>query len=181
MSSKEYVKTSIENVEKRIKGGRYQLDNKAVTSMKSGCAPELDESPELNSDDITLFQECIGKLRWAIKIDRVDILTEVSMLSSFQASPREGHLEQVLHIFAYLKKKPKLTLYFDPSEPKLEPSMFTGEEPKNFLEQIRDAEDELPPRMPISRGRKLMNTAFIDASHAANKVTRRPNTGFIYF
>ena len=74
-----------------------------------------------------------------------------------------------------------MTLYFDPSEPKLDPSMFTGEEPKNFLEQYRDAEEELPPRMPIPRGRKPTITAFVDASHAANKVTRRSHTGFILF
>jgi hypothetical protein len=47
----------------------------------------------------------------------VDILYEVSILSQYQASPKEGHLEQIMHIFPYLKKKPKLSIYLDPSLP----------------------------------------------------------------
>jgi hypothetical protein len=54
-----------------------------------------------------MYQELIGELRWAIEIGRVDILHEVSLLSSHQASPRRGHLEQLIHIFSFLKRKPK--------------------------------------------------------------------------
>ena len=43
--------------------------------------------------------------------------TEVSMMSSHLALPREGHLEQVLHIFAYLKKYHNTELVYDPSDP----------------------------------------------------------------
>jgi len=81
--------------------------------MMNNYYPELDTTDELSVDDVTFFQEMIGSLRWATEIGRVDILHEVSLLSQYQANPREGHLEQLLHIFAYLKKKPKITLYFD--------------------------------------------------------------------
>jgi hypothetical protein len=66
------------------------------------------------------LQELIGVLRWATEIGRVDILLEVSLLSQYQASPREGHLEQLLHIFAFLKKHPKLTLYLSPEVPRID-------------------------------------------------------------
>ena len=69
--------------------------------MNNSYTPELDVTEELSSDDVTFFQELIGVLRWATEIGRVDILLEVSLLSQYQASPREGHLEQLLHIFAY--------------------------------------------------------------------------------
>ena len=65
---------------------------------------------ELGEDDVTFFQELIGILRWTTEIGRVDILLEVSLLSQYQASPREGHLEQLLYIFAYLRKHPKVML-----------------------------------------------------------------------
>ena len=39
------------------------------------------------------------------------------MISSHLALPREGHLEQVLHIFAYLKKYHNTELVYDPSDP----------------------------------------------------------------
>lgn len=92
--------------------------------MVSAYAPELDGTPELNSDDMQFYQELIGMLRWATEVGRVDILHEVSILSQYQAMPREGHLEQLLHIFAYMKNKPKVTLYMDPALPNIDYSKF---------------------------------------------------------
>ena len=123
--------------------------------MSSDFVPELDTSEELNADDQNFYQEMIGILRWATEIGRVDILTELSLLSAYQASPRRGHFEQVIHIFAFLKKHPKLTLYFDAKEPKLDPGLFLGSTPEEFREIYRDAEEELPPHMPEPRGRRV--------------------------
>ena len=39
----------------------------------------------------------------------------------------------------------------------------------------------MPHRIPRPRGRAVTTTAFVDASHGANKVTRRSHTGFILF
>ncbi len=108
------------------------------------------------------------------------MLNEISMLSSYQAAPsRQGHLDQLYHIFANLKKKPKLTLYFDPR-------WFEGDSEEIFREQYHDAREQLPdaammPQPPL--GMPASITAYhADASHAANKVTRRSYTaGFIIF
>ena len=35
--------------------------------------------------------------------------------------------------------------------------------------------------MPTPRGRDVVTTAFVDASHASNKMTRRSHTGFVVF
>ena len=88
----------------------------------------------------------------------------------------------MIHIYAYLKKRNKLTLYFDPQEPDLDKSIFQSNTPiASFREQYRDAEEELPNKMPEPRGRSVTTTAYVDASHAANKVTRRSHTGFLIF
>ena len=127
------------------------LPTRADTPMIKDYYPELDESPELNEQDITWFQELIGILRWSVEIGRVDILTELSLLSAYQASPREGHLNQLLRIFAFLKKKPKLSLYFDPTLPKIDESMFVGAtNVDQFKDQYRDAEEEIPDHMPLT-------------------------------
>ena len=63
-------------------------------------------------------------LRWVTEIRRVNVLHETLLMSQYQAIPREGHLEQVLHIFALLEKKPNLILYTDPSFPLIEYSLF---------------------------------------------------------
>lgn len=108
--------------------------------------PSLTE--ELNADDTTFFQELIGVLRWATEIGRVDILLEVSLLLQYQASPREGHLEQLLHIFAFLKRHPKLTLYLSPELPRVDYGDFRTRR-EDFAEIYRgDAEELLPHRMP---------------------------------
>ena len=49
-----------------------------------------------------------------VELGRVDVCLEVSMMSSHLALPREGHLEQVLHIFAFLKKYHNTELVYDP-------------------------------------------------------------------
>ena len=181
MTSKDYVKHAIKNVEGTLLKKNMKLQSNATTPMAKSYKPELDNSEELDADDITLYQEMIGILRWAIEIGHVDILTEVSLLSSYQAMPRRGHLEQVMHIFAFLKKKPKLTIYFDPDDPKLDNNMFQGSTQESFQDIYRDAKEELPRNMPTPRGRQVSTTAFIDASHASCKKTRQSVSEFILF
>ena len=72
--------------------------------MTTNYYPEMGMSPELELSGITTYQELIGILRWSIEIGRIDVLTKLSMLSSYQAAPRQAHLEQIYHIFAFLKK-----------------------------------------------------------------------------
>jgi hypothetical protein len=55
----------------------------------------------------------IGILRWACELGRIDIMCKVSMLASFLAQPREGHLAAVMHMFAYLKTHQRSRLVFD--------------------------------------------------------------------
>eukprot|EP00560_Eucampia_antarctica_P003307 CAMPEP_0197842224 /NCGR_PEP_ID=MMETSP1437-20131217/46620_1 /TAXON_ID=49252 ORGANISM="Eucampia antarctica, Strain CCMP1452" /NCGR_SAMPLE_ID=MMETSP1437 /ASSEMBLY_ACC=CAM_ASM_001096 /LENGTH=144 /DNA_ID=CAMNT_0043452077 /DNA_START=378 /DNA_END=812 /DNA_ORIENTATION=- len=96
----------------------------SITPMASGYIPELDMTPNLDFDNTQFYPELIGMLRWATEIGRVDILHEVSILLQYQASPREGHIEQLFHIWRFLKRDPKLTLYFDPMQPIIDYSVF---------------------------------------------------------
>ena len=88
----------------------------------------------------------------------------------------------MIHIYGYLKKYEKLTLYFDPQVPVLgNIATFDNTTPATFKEQYCDAKEEVPTNMPTPRGRMVTTTAYVDASHAANKMTRRSHTGFILF
>eukprot|EP00980_Cylindrotheca_fusiformis_P017704 scaffold5560_cov98-Cylindrotheca_fusiformis.AAC.1 len=150
------------------------------TPMTGNYVPELDGSPELDQEGTQFFQEMIGILRWATELGRVDILHEVSILSQFQAGPREGHVDQALRIFGFLKKHPKLTIWMDPELPKIDYSVFQTN-PEDMREMYRDAKEEIPFDMPVPRGNPVTITAYVDASHGVNKVTRRSHTGFIIF
>jgi hypothetical protein len=59
--------------------------------------------------------------------------------------------------------------------------MFVGNSPEAFKEIYRGAREDLPPHMPKPRGRKVTTTAFVDASHASNRRTRRSHSGYIIF
>lgn len=180
ITSQDYVKAAIDTIKLGLKNKRWKLPSYRKTPTVNSYIPELDGSPELDSGDTAFFQEMIGMLRWATELGRVDILTELSILSQYQASPREGHLEETLRIFAFLEEYPKLTLYMDPDQPNLNYSLFKTD-PEAFKEYYRDAHEELPHRMPKPRGIAVVTTAWVDASHAANKVTRRSHTGYILF
>ena len=124
MSSYDYVQAAIKNIEEKLQQTSEKLSRKAPSHMASGYRPELDLTLELNSSDTQYFQEIIEIQRWAIELGRVDILTEDSMLSAYHANPREGHLEQLLHIVSFLKNHPKLTIHLDPAIPQIGPSTF---------------------------------------------------------
>ena len=79
---------------------------------------------------------------------RVDICLGVSMMSSHMAMPREGHLEQVFHIFSYLKKYHNTELVFDQSDPVIDKSKYEEKDwTSSELDHIQGKE-ELPRRMP---------------------------------
>ena len=67
--------------------------------MSTSYHPSEDVTKELNVEGVQFYQNIIGILRWAVEIGRVDILLEVSLLSSHLALARIGHLQYVYHIF----------------------------------------------------------------------------------
>lgn len=178
MSSDKYCAAMIQNVEDVLQKKGLRLPSKCVTPLRSGYKPELDCTGELKADGLQWYQEMIGSLRWAVEIGRVDILLEVSVMSKYLAMPREGHLEQVLHIMGYLKCHKKLRLMFDSSCPKVDERWFTTYDWEEFY---RDAEEAIPSNMPEPRGREVIISCFVDANHAGDVVDRRSQTGVLIF
>jgi hypothetical protein len=125
MPSDKYVNAAIENIEKKLKSECRHLPRRADTPMSSSYRPEEDVSAELEGTDHTYFQELIGIFRWAIELGRINIMIEVPMLSTHLAMPRSGHLQQAIHIFAYLKVNSKKTLAQDPQHPVYDENQFS--------------------------------------------------------
>ena len=78
-------------------------------------SPELDITPELISTDAAYYQSRVGILLWIVELGRVDICLEVSLMFSHLALPRKGHLDKLFHIFAYIKRKHRAQMVFDPT------------------------------------------------------------------
>ena len=58
----------------------------------------MDDIPALENNLESWYQSLVGMIKCMVEIGRVDIITEVSMMASPMAMPREGHLEAVLHV-----------------------------------------------------------------------------------
>ena len=178
MSSDSYCAALVKNVESVLEKKGLRLPNKCVTPLKHGYRPEYDCTGELKKDGLQFYQEIVGSLRWAIEIGRVDILLETSLMSSHLALPREGHLEQVLHIVGYLKEHEKLRIMFDSSRPFVDERWFKKYDWHDFY---RDAKEAIPPNMPEARGLEVTISAFVDANLAGNLKDRRSQTGVLIF
>lgn len=178
MTSEQYIKAAIANVESKLRQSNQRLPSRCTTPIQSNYRPELDVTAELNITGIRYYQELIGVLRWAIELGRIDIAMEVSMLSTHLALPREGHLQQVHHMFGYLKAKPKKTLAFDPTHPDIDEGRFQKCDWHDFY---RGAAESIPGDAPEPRGNVVSTHCFVDADHAGNRVTRRSQTGILIF
>ena len=146
--------------------------------MTVGYHPERDVSAELTSAGVQRYQELIGVLRWATELGRIDILLETAMLSTYMALPRKGHLEQVHHVFGYLKTHSKHRLFFDPRHPDIDECAFSTYEWYDFY---RDAKEQVPIGMSPPYGCPVSTHCFVDADHASNTVTQRSQTGILIF
>ncbi len=102
MSSEQYVKAAVANIETKLLAHNKRHPSRCDTPSPSNYRPEIDITPELKTEGAQGYPELIGILRWAISIGRIDILTEVAMMSTFLASPRSGHLVSLFHVFGYL-------------------------------------------------------------------------------
>lgn len=180
MSASKYVNAAVANVTSHLKsrGQEHMMPKRAVTPFKGGYQPELDVSEELNAEDATYFQSQIGILRWICELGRIDIITEISLLASHLALPREGHLEAVYHIYAHLRSRHNARMCFDPTYPNIDMSDFKECDWKTFY---GDAKEAIPPGAPVARGKEVDLRLYVDSDHAGEQLTRRSRTGFFIF
>ena len=108
-----------------------------------------------------------------------DITVEASMMASFMVAPRQGHLNQLYHIFAYLKNKHNCEMVFNPTEPDINTSDFQLEDWSCSV--YNGVQEKVPTNAPTPCGRGFILRAYVDSDHAGQENTRRSRTGFIIF
>ena len=113
-----------------------------------------------------------------MKLGCVDIITEVSILTSHISIPREGHLDALFHVFGYLQKKHNFRLIFDPTYPDIDMSDFIQTDWKHFYGEV---EEPKPPDAPEPRGKEVDMRLYVDSDHAGDKKHSRSRTGFFVF
>jgi hypothetical protein len=178
MSSSKYVKEAVRLVEQELIKMNKRLPNRVHTPLSSGYRPELDVSPLLEDKEANYYQQLIGVLRWAVELGRIDIAFCTAIMSKYMVQPRHGHLNELFHMFAYLKAHDRSRLVLDASRPHVDESRFIKQDWTDFY---RDAEEPIPPNAPEPRGKSVILSCFVDANHAGDKITRRSHSGIIIF
>ena len=149
MSMSQYVQEAVKNVEAHLRKKGLALLKKAASPLTSNYSPEIDASKELDEESAAYYQSLIGVLRWIVEMGRMDICMEVSAMSSFVAMPREGHMQQVLHIFAYLKIHHNARVVFDPSYPDIDDTQFAK---KDWSSMYGTTREPMPHNAPKPLG-----------------------------
>lgn len=181
LSPSKYVAQAVKNCQTHLTdklNDRYRLPSRAENPFPVDYAPEMDTTDPLDPECSSFYQHLIGVTRWMVELGRVDIATEISLLSSHLAYPREGHLEAALHVMAYLKQKHNSRLIFDPTYPDIDTSSFPTYDWTEFYGDVKEA---IPHDMPEPLGKDLDVRMFCDSDHAGEKRTRRSRTGFLIF
>jgi hypothetical protein len=113
-----------------------------------------------------------------VKLGCIDIVTEVSMLSTHLFLPREGHLEYVFHVFVYLGPHHNARVVFDPTYPSVELGTFIKTDWKSMYGDVKEM---IPSDDPVPCGKEVYLRLFVDSDHAGEQFTRRSRIGLVIY
>jgi len=108
---------------------------------------------------------------------RIDIANAVTLLSTHLTTARQGHLQQALHIFSYLRSYPESDLILDTAymSPPTNPNL------KEWYDFYPNATEPMPRNAPPPKGNPVSTTCYVDADWAGDSKTRRSHTGVLLF
>ena len=89
----------------------------------------------------------------------MDITAEASMMASCMTMSRKGHLDQLFHMFTFLKNKHNSEMAFDPSELDIDETQFSGETWTYTV--YGDCSEDIPPNAPACQGFGFKIRAFV--------------------
>jgi hypothetical protein len=127
LSPSKHVVQAVKNCQLHLTeklAGRYSIPARTDNPFPVDYDPSTHLSDPIYPDCSSFYQHLIGVMRWIVELGCIDIATEVSVLSSYLACPREGHLENALHVMGYLQLKHNSQLIFNPTYPDIDQTAF---------------------------------------------------------
>ena len=156
-----HTQEAVNNLEEYFKKNGVSLKKLTNSTITNGYRYECDASAELNEADCSYYESLIGTLRWMLKIGRVYISCEFSVISIYVAITKEGHLQQLYNTFAYLKMYHNSILFLEPMYTDIMIEYF----PKNnWMEFYGEMKELLPPDAPHDLGKEFIIKAFVDVN-----------------
>jgi hypothetical protein len=92
LSPSKYVIQAVKNCQVHLTdklNGKYSIPTRADNLFPVNYDPSTDLSDILDPECSSSYQHLIGVMRWMVELGRIDIATEVSMLSSYLACPHQ--------------------------------------------------------------------------------------------
>jgi hypothetical protein len=117
-------------------------------------------------------------LRWCVELGRIDIITEVSRLSTHLCLPHEGHQEAVFHVFTYLGLYNNTRVVFDPTYPSVDMGIFIMTDQKSMYGDVKEM---IPSGDPVPLGKDVDMRLCVDSDHAGEQFTSFSRTGFVIY
>ncbi len=154
LSPSKYIVQAVKNCQLQLTerlARKYSIPARADNPFPVDYDPSTDLSDILDPVCSSFYQHLVGAMRWMVELGCIDIATEVSMLFSYLACPREGHLENVLHVMGYLRLKHSSQLTFDPTYPDIDWTAFPSFDWMDFYGNVEEA---IPPIMPPPLGQR---------------------------
>ena len=174
LSAHTYIKNCVPNLERMCD-----------TTFKPVSVPfhpdyhaELDTTDLCSPPDMTRYRSLLGSANWMITLGRFDINYAVNTLAQYCVAPRLGHLQALQRIFGYLKQHPQGMLLIDTSFPSCRHQAKFHRD-CDWTEYFPDALEDIPSKSPPPFGETVHLTAYVDADHARDHITRRSVTGII--
>ena len=118
------------------------------------------------------------------ELGRVDITTEVLMISLCLALPCEGHLKALFHMFRYLQKTHNTVQVFNLNEPSINPDAFPKLDLLNtvYANEKGELGEDVPAKdLPKLFGKVFKIQMWVDSNHAGDHITWRSRSGFSMF
>jgi hypothetical protein len=113
-----------------------------------------------------------------VELGSIEIITEVSILSIHLCFPREGRLEAVFHVCAYMGLHHNTRVVYDPTYPSVDMGTLIETDLKSMYGDVKDM---IPSDAPVTHGKDVDLHLFIDYDHAGDKCTMRSRTGFVKY
>jgi hypothetical protein len=176
MGCQTYVKKCVEIVETMIDA---TLETRYTAPLDPGDHPEVDTTEELGPHGRQQYQSMVGMLQWAVALGRIDITCAVMSLSHFRVAPRKGHFTRVVRIFSFLKRFKNCSIKFRTANPDYSKLDKTDKE-FDWRPIYGEVSEDLPPHMPVPKGKPVRTSTFVDANLMHDFVTGRSTTGIIH-
>jgi hypothetical protein len=113
-----------------------------------------------------------------VELGRIDIITEVSMLSTHLILLREGCLEAVFHVLVYMGLNHNTRVVFDPTYPAVDIDTFIKTDWNSMYGYLKEM---IPSDAPVPRRKEVDLRLSVDSDRAGEKFPRHSRTGIVIY